>query len=161
MSKETNKEVICFSPRNRKFAFLTTGYSCLLTIDQKQYWHLEGYFQSQKFTGVNKKAEEHIRNALSPLTCKRVAATYRVTSERETIWADELQDITMMKGLTTKFITNSSLAKLLIETGDKKLINTDSEDEYWGVGHDGNGDNMLGQYLMKVREFVKEVYIED
>ena len=122
---------------------------------------MEGYFQSQKFVGANTKAEEHIRTAFSPVTCRKIATTYKVSTEREKAWDDELQDIVMMKGLTTKFMTNSNLGKLLIGTGDKKLVNADTEDEYWGLGKDGKGDNTLGEYLMDVRDFLKKVYMED
>lgn len=80
---EGTKEVIYFSARNRKYAFLTNEYSSELTIDGKEYWHVEGYYQSQKFAGINLKAEDHIRTAFSPTSCRKVSTTYRVTPERE------------------------------------------------------------------------------
>lgn len=161
MTNDTTKEVIYFSARNRKFAFLTNEYSCTFTIDGKEYWHMEGYFQSQKFTGINNKAEEHVRTAFSPTSCKKIATTYRVTPEREEFWDGELQDVVMMRGLITKFTTNSKLAKLLINTGDKKLLYANTTDEYWGIGSEGKGANELGTYLMEVRKIMKQVYTED
>lgn len=66
-----SNDVIHFNIRNKKYSFMFNFCPSKLFIDGKEYWHVEGYFQSQKFTEVNKAAEEHIRTALSLTLCKK------------------------------------------------------------------------------------------
>ena len=53
--------------------------------------------------------------------------------------------------LQAKFKQNKDLAELLLQTGDKILIEDSPSDYFWGCGKDGTGENMLGKLLMSVR----------
>ena len=66
-------------------------------------------------------------------------------------WEDN-KDKIMYSFIVDKFKEGSILAKKLINTGKKELINEVSyPDEYYGV-HYGKGENILGKMLMKRRE---------
>src|ERR1043165_331787 len=56
----------------------------------------------------------------------------------------------------TKFEQHPILAKRLLETGDKKLVEHTEVDRFWGDGGDGSGRNMLGEVLMRVRKQLRD-----
>lgn len=157
MPEDNNKEYIHFNSRIKKYAFLSNDFSCRFMIDNKEYWHLEGYFQSQLFAKVNEKAENSIRNAFSPITCRKLVSNYGLCPDRREEWVNGLRDEVMMKGLITKFVTDSKLSRLLVDTKDSILVNI-SEDSYWGVGKDKQGENKLGILLMAIRKFLSVMY---
>ena len=157
MPEDNNKEYIHFNNRIKKYAFLSNDFSCRFMIDNKEYWHLEGYFQSQLFAKVNEKAENSIRNAFSPITCRKLVSNYGLCPDRREEWVNGLRDEVMMKGLITKFVTDSKLSRLLVDTKDSILVNI-SEDSYWGVGKDKQGENKLGILLMAIRKFLSVMY---
>ena len=66
-------------------------------------------------------------------------------------WDDVKYDV-MLKCVTMKFEQNPELADLLINTGDKYIIEDNWwKDTYWGVCN-GVGENNLGKILMIVRD---------
>ncbi len=64
---------------------------------------------------------------------------------------DNIKFKMMLDIVSIKFLVNKDLAKLLLSTGDKELIEGNYwRDTYWGV-YNGIGKNLLGKILMKVR----------
>lgn len=57
-----------------------------------------------------------------------------------------------------KFLKNPDLAKRLVSTGDRRIIEGNRwGDTFWGVDlGTGEGSNLLGIVLMQVRESIKE-----
>jgi predicted NAD-dependent protein-ADP-ribosyltransferase YbiA (DUF1768 family) len=51
-----------------------------------------------------------------------------------------------------KFTQHEDLRKLLYKTGDKKLVEHTTSDNFWGDGGDGSGQNWLGKILMEIRQ---------
>ena len=45
---------------------------------------------------------------------------------------------------------------MLLDTGDRKLVEHMNWDSYWGDGGDGSGQNKLGKLLMKLREELRK-----
>ena len=62
-----------------------------------------------------------------------------------------------MHSLYAKFTQHERLMKLLLDTGDRKLVEHTSQDSYWGDGGDGSRQNKLGKLLMRLREELKEM----
>ena len=58
----------------------------------------------------------------------------------------------MLAALRAKYTQHADLRALLLGTGNATLVEHRARDAYWGDGPDGNGANMLGQLLMRVRE---------
>lgn len=54
-----------------------------------------------------------------------------------------------------KFSTNERLRTLLLSTGNRRIIENSPRDDFWGIGKNGNGMNMLGIILMETREKLK------
>jgi len=145
---------IKFSLRTKKYSFLSNFYDCEIIIDSRRYNHVEGYYQSRKFTGINENAVKHISNVLSPIVCKKIAYSYIMSEERKQEWNSGLKDKVMRQAVYTKFITNSELSKQLAETGDSILIENNPNDTYWAAGKDGKGENHLGKILMEIRQLI-------
>lgn len=57
--------------------------------------------------------------------------------------------------LYLKFEQHSDLREQLFETGTAKLVYSNPDDQFWGDGPDGNGDNQLGEAIMRVRELLQ------
>ncbi|KUJ14361.1 DUF1768-domain-containing protein [Mollisia scopiformis] len=74
---------------------------------------------------------------------------------------DSCCDDIVEKGNYLKFSQNESLKKILLNTGDKIIVEASPSDRIWGIGFDtenaeGNnkdwGQNKLGEALMRVRK---------
>jgi len=61
----------------------------------------------------------------------------------------------MRVALRTKFTQHEGLQKILLETGNRKIIEHTPHDAYWADGGDGSGLNMLGNLLMELRDQLK------
>ncbi len=61
----------------------------------------------------------------------------------------------MRQVVLAKFLQREELRKILLETGDAKLIEHTASDSYWGDGWDGSGKNRLGIILMEVRSILR------
>jgi predicted NAD-dependent protein-ADP-ribosyltransferase YbiA (DUF1768 family) len=65
---------------------------------------------------------------------------------------DDVKDDFMFNGLCHKFAQHPDILQELINTGDAILVEYSKIDYYWGCGKSGNGKNMLGKQLMKLRD---------
>jgi ribA/ribD-fused uncharacterized protein len=61
----------------------------------------------------------------------------------------------MFEAVLTKFRTHPALARLLLDSGDRMIVENAPWDAYWGCGVDGQGLNRLGQILMRVRALLR------
>ena len=52
-------------------------------------------------------------------------------------------------------MTHKDIQQTLLETGDEELVESTTNDYYWGCGTKGTGKNMLGKILMEVREQIR------
>lgn len=114
-----------------------------------QWWDtVEAAYQASKT--LDKEEREKIRLATSPREARDLGQKVKL---RET-W-DEIKDQVMYECLMGKFLQHPQLRKQLMATGDAFLIEDSPIDSYWGCGKDGQGKNMLGKLLMKLREELK------
>jgi ribA/ribD-fused uncharacterized protein len=58
----------------------------------------------------------------------------------------------MQRVVEAKFLQNTDLREMLLETAPHKLIENSKTDPFWGIGKKGDGKNMLGVILMETRE---------
>ena len=66
-------------------------------------------------------------------------------------YTDELM-IQRMKEGVDKMYENLGMAELLLLTGDRDIVFTDKSNPVLGIGRQGKGDNIVGKYLMEIRE---------
>lgn len=120
----------------------------------------EHYFQAQKF-GFDKNVYNSIRNEPRARGALQRAANHtnyirkqhpRLYDRWVRWWIDDSARIDVMKrALHLKFTQHKDLRKLLLHTGNRKLVEHTRNDNFWGDGGDGNGKNMLGKLLMELR----------
>ena len=159
MSNVQVSDKILFNYKSKEYGFLSNFYISEMTLDGKLYYHMEGYFQSIKYSKVDKKVAEHIRNVFPPHVAKNRGETkdFLLTSEDKAQWEDITKIITMKRGLIAKFISSSDLAQKLLATRNAKLIHNTPDDEYWGTGKSNTGKHMWGHMLMEVRSILVDL----
>jgi ribA/ribD-fused uncharacterized protein len=62
----------------------------------------------------------------------------------------------MFQMIGAKLDQHKNIAKLLLDTGDQDIVNV-SSDQYWGQDDDGNGQNMLGKFLIGHRIRLRQI----
>jgi ribA/ribD-fused uncharacterized protein len=65
---------------------------------------------------------------------------------------DDIKNDVMYRAIESKFTQHSKLRDVLLGTSDGQILYQNKNDFYWGTGEDGNGANMLGKLLMKLRQ---------
>ena len=125
----------------------------------------EHYFQSYKHIN-NKKLFKEILGArtktgkVSPSIARKMGkgciktGIGRLNSFEIKKWNNDRYNI-MCKVITEKFTQHLDLQQILLNTGNATLIENAPWDSYWGIGTNGNGQNMLGKILMKVRDNIR------
>ncbi len=122
-----------------------------IQIDGKVYKTSEHYFQAMKFAGT--KHEKEVRETKTPGDAARKGRDRSLPLRKD--W-ESVKDSVMRKAVLAKFTQHEDLKKLLLSTGDEKLVEHTIKDSYWGDGGDGSGRNMLGQILMEVRSTLRK-----
>jgi ribA/ribD-fused uncharacterized protein len=101
---------------------------------------------------------QDVMNTSNPATQKSIGRKIKGYSDE--IWNPVARDMSFV-GIYDKFDQNEDLKKILLDTGDKWIVETSPYDGKWGVGYsaysaknakDKWGTNWLGQILMKVRD---------
>lgn len=137
---------IKFYHQKRAFGWLSPFSAHKIVVDGTTWPTVEHYFQAMKFPD-NCLFQEEIRASKSPWQAKKLAWSCRQVRDD---W-DAVKDSIMLNAQRAKFEQHNRLRRKLIDTGVEELIENSPKDLYWGVGKDGEGKNMLGKILMKVR----------
>jgi ribA/ribD-fused uncharacterized protein len=131
------------SEMNKEFG---TYFPAPMTIDGVAWPTAEHFFQAQKFTG-SPEYQEKIRTTKNPSTAKTLGKTTDIPTRPD--W-EKVRDTIMIRVQRIKF-QNKALADKLLATGNALLRYKAPQDNYWGIGRSGNGQNKLGRALMKIR----------
>jgi ribA/ribD-fused uncharacterized protein len=117
-----------------------------------QWWPTtEHYFQAQKFAGT--PYEEQVRLAATPKQAALIGRDRRLPLRPD--W-EQVKEGVMRRAVLRKFETHAQLRELLLATGDEEIVERNVDDEYWGCGKEGKGNNRLGHLLMEVRALLRE-----
>jgi ribA/ribD-fused uncharacterized protein len=129
------------------YGFLSNFYECPVAFEGVIYKSSEHAFQAAK--SLDPDVRKHIASRETCANAKR--AGKRIKPLRED-W-DYIKDSIMEEIVRDKFARNEDLRAKLLETGDRELIEGNRwNDRYWGVSlRDNEGQNKLGQILMKIR----------
>lgn len=106
----------------------------------------EHYFQAQKFVGT--PHEEESRRARTPRAAANRGRERNRPLRRD--WEAVKDDVTR-RAVLHKFTAHADLRSLLLDTGDREIVENAPSDYYWGCGADGSGRNRLGITLMETR----------
>ena len=137
-----------------KFYRIGDEYGCFsnfaaypIELDGKTWPTTEHFFQAQKF--IDPMDAEAIRELKSPMAAATMGRdrTKKIRSD----W-DSAKDEIMYRAIRAKFSQHVDIRGTLLATGDATLIEHTANDKYWADGGDGNGKNMLGILLMRLRD---------
>jgi ribA/ribD-fused uncharacterized protein len=62
----------------------------------------------------------------------------------------------MTRAVYTKCRSHEDVARRLLDTGNKILVESNQFDYFWGCGRDRRGHNTYGKVLMDVRQRLRE-----
>ncbi|RKT01873.1 NADAR family protein [Chryseobacterium defluvii] len=115
----------------------------------------EALYQALKFNEFP-DIQKKIIDAYSPMIAKRISRHYDMYTRSD--W--EYTRFKVMKFcIETKLQQNyNSFSSILLQTGDKPIVEYTMKDKVWGAVLDGNiyeGTNALGRLLMELREKIK------
>lgn len=117
-----------------------------VTFEGLIYPTVEHAYHSSKFENQGIKAE--IQNAESPLKAYELGQKYK--SSRKTNW-DEIKVDTLQSIILEKVKQHAEVRDALIATGDEEIVEENPNDDFWGTGKDGRGENQTGKILMRIR----------
>lgn len=137
-----------------EYAFLSNFYDAPVCYDGITYKNSEAAFQAQK----TENRED--RFAFADLSARDAKRLGRSTKLRKG-WSD-MRVYIMSEIVHAKFEQNPDLAEKLLATGNDTLIEGNTwNDKFWGVdSRTGEGQNMLGNALMDVRETLRQENME-
>lgn len=118
-----------------------------IQVDGKQWQTSEHYFQAQKFE--DREHQEAIRKTKSSMIAARMGRDRKKPLRRD--W-ESVKVAVMRKAVRAKFTQHEDIRRILLSTGEARIVEQTENDSYWGDGGDGSGKNMLGRILMEIRE---------
>ena len=135
-----------------EFEFLSNFSKSEIILDGIIYPTVEHFFQAMKTKDPIRRAE--IAAAPTPGKAKRLGRHVQLRSDWEEVKVD-----VMRQGLRLKF-QDPKLRTMLLATGDKELVEGNTwHDRTWGrcicEKCGGQGENLLGQLLMELREEIR------
>ncbi len=123
--------------------------------------HLEGLYQSLRYPN-RADIQREIVNQRSSMGSKMKSKKYYSESRED--WEEVREDL-MYWCLKVKLFFNwNKFSKLLLDTGEKDIVELSRRDKFWGAvkGSDGvlRGNNTLGIMLTILRDEIKEGTVE-
>jgi ribA/ribD-fused uncharacterized protein len=139
-------------PFEGKYRFLSNFYSAEIEFEGLVFPSVENAYQAAKTTDLDKR-EDFLY--ISAVEAKKLGMRLKLREDWDLIKKD-----IMYRLLVEKF-KNPESRKMLLATGDKKLIEKNWwHDLYWGCDEiSGEGQNWLGFLLMKIRSEIKKELI--
>ncbi|KAH9580958.1 NADAR protein [Trypanosoma melophagium] len=120
-----------------------------IVVRHKQYPSLHHYFLSERFS--DSPLALAIQSATSVWELDRLVREAEKNGFQREDWNRVKVDV-MLLGNYMKFKQNDAARNLLLETGDRLIVDHTATDDFWGDRGDGTGKNILGIILMAVRE---------
>ena len=152
---EDTKEYKNFNNGQSYYEFTNT-YNAPIDLDGHRWKTVEHYYQAGKFTDPWKAYDQGVSNqkALKDFSPGQLQGAMRTYQDKidDSAWR-KISLQRMEKALRAKFYQHKDLQQLLLSTGGNILVeDAGAKDKFFGAGGDYNGDNHLGQMLMKIRD---------
>lgn len=146
--KGLGNAIYFYESQNLYYAF--TNFAPYSVTDAQGYtWPTsENFFQAQKFVD-----NPQLYNQMKQLQTPRDAFNFvRNQSYDKNVWNKKSVAV-MLDAVRRKFEEHLRLKHMLLNTGNKILVeDAGKNDAFWGAGAQGEGTNLLGQVLMRIRD---------
>lgn len=140
-----------YDPRDPETGFLSNFYRASFQLDGFEWATVEHYYQAQKFEDA--AYGERIRLAATPREAKNLGQSRDMPVRAD--W-DSRRMTAMLQALVAKFTQNAGLQTMLLGVDDDcTLVEASSQDDFWGEGADGKGENRLGYLLTTMRRHLR------
>lgn len=146
LSYETDNAIYWFS---HAFDPLNNWSAHALTIWGKLFPTVEHGFHYRKFDDTAPEVAAEIIVATSPWAAMQIERKH--VDRRRKDWHDVKVGI-MTELVRAKITQNEDVKSCLLNTGTKTIVENSPWDNFWGIGHDGNGQNCMGKILMLIRD---------
>jgi ribA/ribD-fused uncharacterized protein len=138
-------------PFRGSYRFLSNFQRCPIIYDDGFYLSAEHAYQAAKT--LDREEKIHIA-LLKTSEAKEYGKNLVILGRERPDWVQVKVEI--MRGIIRVKFRNEELKKLLLKTGDERLVEiNDWGDVFWGVC-DGKGENWLGKILMEIRAELKQ-----
>lgn len=128
------------------YAFMSNFYGAPVMYNGIRYVNSENAYQAQK-----EPARATDFTNLQPNQSKKLGRTLNIRKDWDAVKLQIMYEI-----VRAKFTQNKPLARQLLRTGQRNIIEENYwNDTYWGVCR-GTGENHLGKILMRVRSELQE-----
>ncbi|KAK6429442.1 hypothetical protein LTR95_014414 [Oleoguttula sp. CCFEE 5521] len=148
------------------YGFMSQWYECPFEVDGVLYAHTEMWMmiQKAKLFGDEESASKMMQTTVP---AEHQALGRKATGFNRPKW-DEHKSRIVEEGNYHKFTKGKSsadMAKLLLATGERELVESSPSDRIWGVGYHADnatknrhdwGENRLGKAMMVVRRRLRE-----
>lgn len=115
----------------------------------KLYPTSEHAYQAAHFFETNPELSERIRLAKSPREASDMANENAHLEDPD--WQSKKLEI-MREIVRTKLEQHPYVRQILMESGDRPIVEMNDADEFWGWGKTHDGQNHLGKIWMELRE---------
>ncbi|WKZ26776.1 MAG: NADAR family protein [Candidatus Paceibacterota bacterium] len=149
LNKETDNAVYFFTPA---FHPLDNFSAHVINIWDKEFSTAEHAFQWKKFSETDAEIADKILEAKSPHLVKEISDANK--SNQPSDWHDRKVSV-MEEILKAKAEQHKDVREILKKTGNKEIIENSPVDNFWGIGPEGDGENMVGKIWMKIRDDFK------
>ncbi|KAK6504843.1 hypothetical protein TWF481_006779 [Arthrobotrys musiformis] len=166
---DTDNGIYFWKP-DQRFGYLGQWYASHFTAVSEdgtriEYENCEQYMMHQKgvlFAPESDVTGDILKKGLHPADIKALGRA--IPDFDEETWKENRYKI-VVQGNYYKFTQNEKLKVMLLETGNKELVEASPRDRIWGVGYGAVnapknrqkwGLNLLGKALMDVRERIRE-----
>lgn len=147
--KVTDTQILGFFREHR---FLSNFHECEIDWNDLTYNSTEAAYQASKCWS-SKKKEPFTK--MTPSEAKMAGQNVTLREDWDAIKEDIMLELTRIK-----YTSHPDLAELLLQTGNRKLVEENWwGDTYWGCAN-GEGQNRLGNIIMTVRDELKPRLVE-
>lgn len=144
-------EPIFFWGSKDTFAAFSNFYPSTIEISGRTWKTVEHFYQAMKTNDVGQ--QKAIQDAESPGQAKRLGQKVLLRPDWE-----EIKQVVMLTALRVKF-ADEPYRSMLLSTGERPIYEDSPYDKIWGTGvrgHVGEGQNLLGKLLMRVRQELRD-----
>ena len=138
-------------------SYLSNFYACRIRVWNREFHTVESAYQWKKCVHNNDwKTAKKMVATRTGLQAKYLSKSIREKAHLREEW--NRQRYSVMYALVAVRFRDRHLRKRLLDTGESELMEwVKSKEGFWGaLTYDGRaGQNMLGQILMRLREFIR------